>query len=209
MSLVVTASILSVLTYSTVEAGFFDVLDEIILEAVAWTDKLEVCSKSPHRSDWDAPSDENCIGSLARLFTIMQMIIFRTDDSPKQLLCQQFPRPRTLGALVHNDLKRQGSNPRNSSKLYAQSFPPLVFVQICWQTFAFLQFSCVNDTLCSRRGCKKRETAKCGTCKETLYCGAECQRPWVQPPSILSVVFDTTFGRIRVETGKTTNKCAI
>ena len=38
------------LTYSTVEAGFFDVLDEIILEAVAWTDKLEVCSKSPHRS---------------------------------------------------------------------------------------------------------------------------------------------------------------
>ena len=119
-------------------------------------------------------------------------MVMQTADEPlKDLIRQQFPRPRTLGSLAQNDLRFQIFDPKNPTVPRAKPVPPSTFVQFCWQLCAALQFGCVDESVCSKRGCGKRGTARCGSCKTALYCGPECQKSWVlfSPPTSFSPVW--------------------
>lgn len=86
-------------------------------------------------------------------------------------LCAQFPRWRTLTALLFNNL-RQPSETNMSPK-------DLQLPQMAWQIFASFQAACKSTTMCGMRGCSKIGTTRCGTCKVVMYCGRECQKTYV------------------------------
>lgn len=111
----------------------------------------------------------------------------------------QFPRWRTLAALLINDLKTQMQLPERP---HPDTLP---ISQVTWQMYNSVAIACKPVTICARRGCNNTGTARCSMCKIIRYCGAKCQKGCVAYLLLLHLAHLTyTFSR-RPGTGKTTN----
>lgn len=110
---------------------------------------------------------------------VIRMLMMTASESTNELIRKQFPRPRILGTLARTDLKYQTYDPENPSVQRSTPVPPPTFVQFSWQMCAALHKYCVEAARCAKRGCEKRGTARCASCKEAVYCGQECQKACV------------------------------
>ncbi|KDR75038.1 hypothetical protein GALMADRAFT_211363 [Galerina marginata CBS 339.88] len=98
--------------------------------------------------------------------------------SLSRFLGAQFPRWRLLGTLIKHDIERQQiTGPPSISE--RDEVPPAdsnVWDHGVWQCFGSLQARCMDETLCSKRGCENEVT---GTffcqCEFAKYCSKTCQ----------------------------------
>lgn len=102
------------------------------------------------------------------------------------ILRSQLPRPRSLRALFDASFSGpQRQTPPRIITVSMVSIGPtlprdIVSVGFCglkgWVSLERLQHACGVHRQCMRRGCTNRWTARCKACRNTQYCGAECQK---------------------------------
>ncbi|EIM87509.1 uncharacterized protein STEHIDRAFT_168233 [Stereum hirsutum FP-91666 SS1] len=116
-------------------------------------------------------------------------------------LRSQLPRPRSLRALF--DASFSGSEHPTPPRIITVSMvtigPTLPrdinSIGFCglkgWVSLERLQHACGVHRQCMRRGCTNRWTARCKACRNTQYCGAECQkRDWKEHRLICGLFMD-------------------
>lgn len=108
----------------------------------------------------------------------------------KLKLRSQFPRFKLTVAV----LKKDRDNREKLAPPGPEEFVPgdvlnrsaQTWIRGIWPAMSEIQAFCYDvDTQCGRRGCEKAGTARCTSCKRVLYCGAQCQKLWVNYKSII------------------------
>lgn len=121
---------------------------------------------------------------LTIIFESFKETIPSLSRSSRARLNSEFPRSKTLFALLFKDIKRQSSDESSvdairAANLMGDGIPPatsLFWDHAGWQTFAGLQRACIDwRRACARRGCGKGIKIRCGTCQEAGWCSKGCE----------------------------------
>jgi hypothetical protein len=105
----------------------------------------------------------------------------------------QFPRWRTIGTLIRNDVKSQedgadAPDPPPDNEMAPPQHP--MWRHASWQCFADMENICFNWDICGRRTCGKTGELWCKGCAEVKYCSETCLEKFVLTPLWYSIPFD-------------------
>jgi hypothetical protein len=113
---------------------------------------------------------------LTRLASIIESTISGGAPSLLRLFRTQFPRWRILGTLIRNDIARQqisGPPPAPIPSIVAPRDSHF-WDHGVWQCFGSLQFKCMDNAACGKRGCENAGIIVC-MCQVTKYCSEACK----------------------------------
>lgn len=134
--------------------------------------------------------------TIVILHYLMGFLANMIEDKPvlQPLLRAQFPRPRTLRAMLgraYTVTECEDGQPSIVSVITPQIAAEFMsqdpdsevhasddmHTQAMWRVFEKIRIICADEKECRRRGCKRKGTKRCTECTEELrYCGAECQK---------------------------------
>lgn len=100
----------------------------------------------------------------------------RDDSRAQSILKPEFPRPRTLRALLD---AAHGPEAATQSLHLSPIVPTGNIYSQAWYVMHNLEMLVKPAKECIRRGCKSRVKKKCKDCGETGYCGTGCQKMYV------------------------------
>ncbi|KZV76540.1 hypothetical protein PENSPDRAFT_646298 [Peniophora sp. CONT] len=132
-----------------IKSGLFDALDEVVPE----------CIPVPGASR-----------GLSLIMIHIQDVLDDTgaDSDLRQLIFEQLPRSRVVGAMLNHDAVVQQSEREEAQE-------EMRYSSAGWLILLTLTDEATRNT-CTRRGCGKPAAAKCARCKDAVYCCAACQR---------------------------------
>ncbi|KAG5651860.1 hypothetical protein H0H81_007140 [Sphagnurus paluster] len=115
---------------------------------------------------------------IGRLTGVLDNVLKQGTPALRQLLRTQFPRWRTLSALIRHDMQRQFQAGPPQPFAPGKIPPPdsNIWDHGAWQCFCALQWSCIDlRTACGKRGCDKAATTIVCQCQVVRYCSEACQ----------------------------------